>query len=139
MLCWEQFTACLSRQVCAVGLLCVLPHRPAVVRPDVGAPEIVGVPWNKPAVNTWVSGQLLPSGHKEENSLPGRTLSYFFASVTWNVCLPNEKLFFCSWASTWLFCFLCEECKAVTGNQSPQVASFPQERMIFNSKNKNNG
>lgn len=54
----------------------------------------------QPAVNTWMSGQLLPSVHKEENSLSSRMLSYFFSSVNWNVYLPNEKLFFCSWAST---------------------------------------
>lgn len=100
MLCLEQFTACLSRQDCAVGFSVSCRITQQWSGPMLVPRENVGVQWNKPAVNTWVSGQLLPSGHKEENSLPGRTLSYFFASVTWNVCLPNEKLFFCSWAST---------------------------------------
>lgn len=82
------------------GFLYVLPHHPAVVGPDIGAREIVGVQWNTASCEHLDVRAASPSVHKEETSLSGRMLSCFFASVAWNVYLPNEKLFFCSWEST---------------------------------------
>lgn len=82
---WTRFTVCLSRQDDGEGwfVSCRISNSG---RARSWCPRkllVFSGMW--PAVNAWMSGQLLASVHEEENSLPDRKLNDSFSFVTYNV------------------------------------------------------